>query len=61
MMSSMNCEAVITEDQVELNACSDFWVIGVDILEDEANFLRVPIRPGSNGIQYVWVGDINPD
>lgn len=61
IMSCMNCEAKITEDQIELNDCSDFWVIGVDILEAEANFLNVPIRPGSHGIQYVWVGDINPD
>jgi len=57
----MSCAANTDEGQAECESCPDFWIIGEDISEDEAKNLRVPIRPGPNGTQYVWVGDMNPE
>jgi hypothetical protein len=39
----------------------DYWVIGEDILEEEAVEISAEIRFGLDGKRHIWVADIYPD
>ena len=44
-------------DEIQL---SDFLLLGIDISEEEAISLRLPIRVGFNGERFIWCDDIDP-
>jgi hypothetical protein len=58
----MNCGAQSEEIQNENEEYpnTDYWTIGEEISEEEANNRCLPIRPSPNGTQYIWLNDINP-
>lgn len=47
-------------DGLNKNTAQEYLVIGIDLSEEEAIDLNVPIRPGPNGKKYIWLDDINP-
>jgi hypothetical protein len=53
------CRAT-NEADADSDLQSDFLIIGIDLTEEDAIDLNVPIRPGKNGEKYVWFDDINP-
>ena len=42
------------------NPSQDPLIIGIDLSEEDAIDLNVPIRPGPNGEKYIWPDDIDP-
>ena len=49
---------IASSDEIILE--NDFLIIGLDLSEEDAEILGVPIRIGFNDLKIIWCDDIDP-